>query len=56
MEMTWKLVVGIMQGHTTGTSTTAGSRVVVEAMLSVGVDKACFDLIVTVGSVMSKSV
>ena len=50
------LVVGSMQGHTTGTGMVIGSMVVAEAMLSVEVDCARSDLIVTLGSVAPKSV
>ena len=45
-----------MQGHTIGMGMAAGSRVAVETMLSVEVDSARSDLIVTLGSVVPKSV
>ena len=54
--MPWKLIVGSMQDRTIGTGTTAGSRVVAEAMLSVEMDCARSDLIAGFDSVAPKSV
>lgn len=55
METPWKIIVGSMQVHTTGTSVADGSMVAVEAMVSEGMNYAWSDLIVTLRSVVPKS-
>lgn len=49
METPWKLAVGSIQGHPIGTGMVAGNMAVVETMLSEEVNKARFNLIVTLG-------